>query len=102
MAFEPKSSLGDEQPIECWNECLLAFVLGASSRHHPIDPDCYPNGFAACPTFQNGANTMASNCLSEWILAVRCFFAHYSSCGLDPRGLRDRMPTIGSRIFATR
>ena len=37
-----------------WDECLIAYVLGAASPTFPIKPDAYHKGWTAGRTFQNG------------------------------------------------
>jgi hypothetical protein len=81
-------------PIEGYNECLIAYVLAASSPTHPIDPSVYHQGWA-----RNGA-IKSSNTKYGYALILNhnyaeeyggpLFWAHYSYLGLDPRNLTDR------------
>jgi hypothetical protein len=88
--WSPKHQWAMNTPIEGWNECLLAFVLAAGSQHHAIDPDCYHNGFAAGPGFHNSREHHGIVLPLGTDFGGPLFFAHYSFCGLDPRGLKDR------------
>lgn len=81
-------------PLEGYNECLIAYVLGASSPTHSIPAECYHKGWARsggiksharpydCPLRlrHNGAEAEGGP----------LFWAHYSYFGLDPRNLTDR------------
>jgi hypothetical protein len=40
--------------IRGWNECLITYVLAASSPRYPIDADVYHRGRAGGRTFRNG------------------------------------------------
>ncbi|MBP5636147.1 MAG: beta-glucosidase [Bacteroidales bacterium] len=60
--------------IRSWNECLIVYVLAASSPTYPITKEVYDKGW-------NGTNSYGyKNPL---------FFVHYSFMGLDPRNLKD-------------
>ncbi|HBO43035.1 MAG TPA: beta-glucosidase [Planctomycetaceae bacterium] len=76
--------------IEGWNECLIVYVLAASSPTHPIDPKVYHAGWA-----RNGKIVNDKPYRNILIPLGRpeggpLFFAHYSFLSLDPRGLNDR------------
>jgi hypothetical protein len=88
--WSPKHGLAMNSPIEGWNECLLSFVLAAGSPHHAIDPEIYHQGFAAGPGFRNGREYYGISLPLGMNFGGPLFFAHYSFCGLDPRGLIDR------------
>jgi hypothetical protein len=77
-------------PIEGWNECLLAFVLAAGSQGHAIDPDIYHGGFSRGGGFRNGRQHHGVVLALGADFGGPLFFAHYSFCGIDPRGLKDR------------
>ncbi len=81
---------GHRHRIHGWDECLIAYVLAASSPTYPIGPKPYHEGWAAGRTFRNGRK-FYGHCLP---LGPDCggplFFAHFAFLGLDPRGLKDR------------
>jgi hypothetical protein len=76
--------------IHGWNECLITYLLAASSPTHATPPEVYHQGFAHGPAFLNGRRydglllPLGPDCGGP------LFFAHYSFLGIDPRGLRDR------------
>jgi hypothetical protein len=81
-------------PIRGYNECLIAYVLAASSPTHPIPPAAYHECWA------RGGAIMDSRQAYGYRLGLRhngaderggpLFWSHYSFLGLDPRGLKDR------------
>jgi hypothetical protein len=79
-------------PVRGYNECLILYVLAASSPTHGIPAEVYHQGWA-----ENGAiiapHTVEGfdlNMRYQGTLAGPLFWAHYSFLGLDPRGLKDR------------
>jgi hypothetical protein len=88
--WSPNHGWAMDSQIKGWNECLLSFVLAAGSSRHSIDPDIYHEGFAAGPGFRNGRDYHDIALPLGMDFGGPLFFAHYSFCGLDPRGLSDR------------
>jgi hypothetical protein len=77
-------------PIKGWNECLITYVLAASSPSYSIPKSVYDIGWA-----QNG-NIRNNNIYFGYALPLGpplggpLFFAHYSFLGLNPFGLTDQ------------
>lgn len=88
--WSPNNGWAMDHEIHGWNECLIAYVLAAGSRRYAVAPLVYHRGFAGGRDFFNGRTYYGI----ELPLGPPCggplFFAHYSFCGLDPRGLQDR------------
>jgi hypothetical protein len=76
--------------IEGWNECLITYVLAASSPTFPISASVYHEGWAKGRQFKNGKPYFGITLPLGPELGGPLFFAHYSFLGLDPRGLKDR------------
>lgn len=72
-----------------WHEALVAFVLGAGSPTHPIDPRAYHEGWKHSPSFRNGHAYHRIRLPLGPEMGGPLFFAHYSFLGLDPRGLAE-------------
>lgn len=82
-------------PVGGYNECLIMYVLAASSPTHPIEPSVYHKGWA-----RNGAiaNDTTYYSLSTVLNFYEhnddpigpLFWAHYSYLGLNPKGLADQ------------
>lgn len=80
-------------PIRGYDECLIAYVLAASSPTFPIREEVYHQGWA------RGGNIRSNVEAFGFPLEVKhngaeamggpLFWSHYSYLGLDPRGLRD-------------
>ncbi|MDR2229193.1 MAG: beta-glucosidase [Flavobacteriaceae bacterium] len=80
--------------LEGYNECLITYVIAASSPTHTISKDAYDKGWARSGKIisdkvaynfplvlkHNGAEKMGGP----------LFWAHYSYLGLDPNGLKDQ------------
>ena len=76
--------------VHGWNECLITYVLAASSPRYAIEPSVYHRGFATGPGFVNGKSYYDIELPLGMPYGGPLFIAHYSFCGLDPRGLKDR------------
>ncbi|MFO7668405.1 MAG: glucoamylase family protein [Bacteroidales bacterium] len=79
--------------IRGYNECLITYVLAASSPTHPISPDAYHTGWARSGQIR-GENYKYGLLLDMNHDGSReyggpLFWAHYSYLGLDPRHLKD-------------
>jgi hypothetical protein len=81
-------------PIHGYNECLILYVMAASSPTHPVPAAVYDEGWA-----QNGAIDSISGYKNDTLhLHMQgnpphggpLFWSQYSYLGLDPRGLRDK------------
>jgi len=76
-------------PVKGWNECLITYVLAASSTTHSIPKIVYDNGFA------NNGGIINNNSYYHILLPLGqafggpLFFEHYSFLGIDPRNLSD-------------
>lgn len=81
-------------PVTGYNECLILYVMAASSSTYPVDTVVYHEGWAKSgeivkPSTQYGYTIELSHNGAEQY-GGPLFWAHYSYLGLDPRGLRDR------------
>lgn len=72
-----------------YNECLITYVVAASSVAHPVAAAAYHQGYARNGGIRNG------NSYYGYVLPLGesyggpLFFTHYSFLGLDPRNLVD-------------
>jgi hypothetical protein len=88
--WSPNNGWALEHEIRGWNECLITYVLAAGAPRYPIDPRLYHCGFATGRDFINGRRWGGIELPLGPPSGGPLFFAHYSFCGLDPRGLADR------------
>lgn len=76
--------------IQGWNECLITYLLAASSPTHSIPVQVYDEGFARNGAMRNGKSFYGYNLPLGQDLGGPLFFEHYSFLGVDPRGLKDK------------
>ncbi len=88
--WSPNGGWNMDHRVRGWDECLIAYVLAASSPSHPVGPEVYHEGWATGRTFLNGQSYYGIDLPLGPAFGGPLFFAHYSFLGLDPRGLRDR------------
>jgi len=81
-------------PVKGYNECLIMYILAASSPTNPVPAEVFHEGWA-----MNGKIKEAK---TSYALSLDLkhqgnppnggplFWAHYSYLGLDPRGLKDQ------------
>lgn len=81
-------------PLEGYNECLIAYILAASSPTHPIPVSAYHNGWARKGGIKSNVEAYGLPLFLKHNGAETCggplFWAHYSYIGLNPKGLKDR------------
>jgi hypothetical protein len=87
--WSPDKAWAMNHQIRGWNECLITYVLAASSPTHAIPKIVYDNGWANNGTMQNGNTYEGIQLPLGYPYGGPLFFAHYSFLGLDPRGLSD-------------
>lgn len=81
-------------PVTGYNECLIMYVLAASSPTHGVPAEVYHEGWAKSGDIKDTVTqygytlTLAHNGAREY--GGPLFWAHYAYLGLDPRGLKDR------------
>ena len=88
--WSPNNGWAMDHEIRGWNECLITYVLAVSAPRYCVDPSVYHEGFAAGRGFLNGKTYYDIELPLGMPYGGPLFFAHYSFCGLDPRGLQDR------------
>ena len=81
--------------VHGYNECLIMYVLGASSPEHGISKEVYTEGWArhgeiAGDTSYMGLRTILDHYEHNDDPVGPLFWAHYSYLGLDPRNLSDQ------------
>jgi hypothetical protein len=85
-------------PIKGWNECLVTYVLAASSPTYSIPKAVYDQGWA-----QNGA-IRNNNVYYNYTLPLGpalggpLFFSHYSFMGINPMSLSDQYANYQTQV----
>ncbi|MGE5428736.1 MAG: glucoamylase family protein [Methylococcaceae bacterium] len=82
-------------PVGGYNECLIMYVLAASSPTHPIKSSVYDKGWArdgkiTHDTVYYGLHTVLDHYEHNNDPVGPLFWAHYSYLGLNPKGLSDK------------
>jgi hypothetical protein len=75
--------------IKGWNECLITYVLAASSANYAIPKVVYDNGWAGNGGMKNGNSFFGIQLSLGPAYGGPLFFEHYSFLGINPNGLSD-------------
>ncbi len=81
--------------VHGYNECLIMYVLAASSPTHSVPSAVYHEGWAENGKINKNppsyaGYTLQMNHQGDAVNGGPLFWAHYSYLGLDPRGLKDK------------
>ena len=80
--------------IEGYNECLITYVMAASSPDHAIDAKAYHDGWARSGDIVTDKEAYGIPLIlkhnTSGDKAGPLFWAHYSYLGLNPKGLEDK------------
>jgi hypothetical protein len=87
--WSPNNGWTMNHEIRGWNECLITYVLAASSPRYSISPDVYHRGWANSNHFKNQREYYGIKLPLGFDYGGPLFFSHYSFLGIDPRGLKD-------------
>jgi hypothetical protein len=82
-------------PIKGWNECLITYVLAASSPDHSIPKSVYDQGWAQNGAMKNGNAYYGITLPLGPAMGGPLFFAHYSFLGINPNSLKDNYADYG-------
>lgn len=88
--WSPNHDWSMNNEIRGWNECLITYVLAASSPRYGINADVYQRCWANSNHFKNQREYYGIKLPLGFDYGGPLFFAHYSFLGLDPKGLKDR------------
>ena len=80
--------------IEGYNECLITYIMAASSPDHSIKSEVYHDGWARSGNITTDKKAYGIPLILKYNTigdkAGPLFWAHYSYLGLNPKGLSDR------------
>jgi hypothetical protein len=87
-------------PVRGYNECLIMYVLAASSPTHSVPTEVYHEGWAENGKINNNPSGYKNIQLQmhhqgDATNSGPLFWAHYSFLGLDPNGLKDKYADYG-------
>ena len=90
--WSPNHGFDMNFPIYGWNECLITYIMAASSPLFPISKDVYESCWKAGEGYRNTKEHYGiTSPLGDWgeSLCGPLFFEHYTFQGIDPNGLVD-------------
>ncbi|NOT91843.1 glucoamylase family protein [Ferruginibacter sp.] len=81
--------------VHGYNECLIMYILAASSPTHAVPAEVYHEGWAENGKISNNPPayknyTLQMHHQGDAVNGGPLFWSHYSYLGLDPRGLKDK------------
>lgn len=90
--WSPNNGFDMNFPIWGWNECLITYIMAASSPFHAISRDVYEGTWTGSSGFKNGKKYYGIELpLGNYEGGGPLFFEHYTFMGIDPNGLKDDM-----------
>ena len=96
--WSPNKNWVMNMPIQGWNECLITYVLAASSTTHPIAKIVYDNGFARNGTMKNNGTYYGYQLPLGEAFGGPLFFEQYSFLGINPHGLTDAYANYWTQV----
>jgi hypothetical protein len=88
--WSPNNDWSMNFEIRGWNECLITYVLAASSPRYPIPASVYHKCWANSNHFTNNREYYGIKLPLGFDYGGPLFFSQYSFMGLNPHGLKDR------------
>lgn len=76
-------------PVRGWNECLITYILAASSPTYAISKNVYDEGWARNGNFKNGNTYYGHQLPLGADKGGPLFLSQYSFLGINPKGLKD-------------
>jgi hypothetical protein len=96
--WSPNNGFDMNFPIWGWNECLITYIMAASSPYHAISKEVYTGSWTGSQGFKNGKSYYGIQLpLGNYEKGGPLFFEHYTFMGIDPNGLVD---SLGIDYFA--
>jgi hypothetical protein len=90
--WSPNNGFDMNFPIWGWNECLITYVMAASSPNHAIAKDVYNGSWVGSGGFKNGKTYYGYVLpLGNYDKGGPLFFEQYTFQGIDPNGLKDSL-----------
>jgi hypothetical protein len=97
--WSPNNDFDMNFPIWGWNECLITYVMSASSPNHSISKSVYDGSWVGSASFRNGKEYYGYKLpLGNYDKdkGGPLFFEQYTFQGIDPNGLVD---SLGNDYF---
>jgi hypothetical protein len=88
--WSPNNGWSMNFELRGWNECLITYVMAASSPRYPISAKVYKKCWAKSDHFKNGKSFYGVKLPLGFDYGGPLFFSQYTFLGLDPHGLKDK------------
>ncbi|SFC34495.1 hypothetical protein SAMN05421747_10917 [Parapedobacter composti] len=93
--WSPTAGWAANHPIRGYDECLITYVLAASSPTHGVPAEVYHEGWARGGAIKSDAERYGRSIelkhnVTEANGVGPLFWSHYSYLGLNPKGLKDK------------
>lgn len=90
--WSPNNGFDMNFPVWGWNECLITYIMAASSPRYPISKDVYNGTWAGSQGFLNGKTYYGMKLpLGNFDKGGPLFFEQYTFMGINPSGLTDTL-----------
>jgi hypothetical protein len=96
--WSPDNNFDMNLPIKGWNECLITYVLAASSNTSSIPKIVYDNGWASNGNIRTNNIHYGLTIPLGPAFGGPLFFAHYSFLGINPNGLTDQYANYQTQV----
>ena len=88
--WSPRNDFDMNFPVWGWNECLITYILAASSPNHSIARSVYDSTWTGSFGWRNGHSYYGYELpLGSYDKGGPLFFEQYTFMGIDPNGLKD-------------
>ena len=84
--------------IEGWNECLITYIMAASSTTYSVPQAVYTQGFARNGAEVNGNTYYGYQLPLGPAYGGPLFWSHYSFLGVNPMGLTDQFANYQTQV----
>ncbi len=90
--WSPNNGFDMNFPVWGWNECLITYIMSASSPRHAISKDVYNGTWVGSQGFRNGKTYYGITLpLGNFDRGGPLFFEQYTFLGIDPNNLHDTL-----------
>ncbi len=90
--WSPHNGFDMNFPVWGWDECLITYIMAASSPYHPISKTVYDSTWTGSGGFRNGKTYYGMSLpLGNYDKGGPLFFEQYTFQGIDPNGLTDSL-----------
>lgn len=88
--WSPNYDFQKNMKVSGWNECLVTYIMAASSPTYGVPEEVYSQGWARSGNMANKRSfyNLEISLAPNW--GGPLFFTHYSHLGINPKGLRDK------------